>query len=253
MPRMRWVRLWTQETLYGTTNRELTLEERAIWFELLCLAGDSSEPGTICVSPGVSFTEHQLSGILGAPPATLRKAIAKLTEVNKVSVNGTGCIQIVNWDRYQGFDRQEYQKLYMVGYRNKERKTNSKPSEGETNSKPSNRREGKGGEKTRSTTPHPSPHKKQQPQNIRVSSLGDDPVFLQELAVKFPQLDIHLELVACDDHWGNRVKAPKKAFINWLQRAVQFRAERSNDGRPGTNRSVPGNRPAGAFADLADN
>lgn len=254
MPRMRWVRLWTQETLYGTTNRELTLEERAIWFEMLALAGDSPTPGIICVSPGVSFTDAQLSSILGASEALIRQAKTKLSdpEINKININGTGCIQIANWPRYQAeFNREEYQREYMRSYRKRKtnaRKTNVPKSQQQT------RTEGKGREQTRSTTPHPSPQKMQKPQKeIRVSSLSEDPVFLQELAVKFPQLDIHLELVACDDHWGTRVKAPKKAFINWLQRALQFRTERSSNGRLGKDRSVPGNRPAGAFADLEDN
>jgi len=56
MPRKRWIKLWTQETLYGTTSTELSLSEQAIWFKLLALAGDSPEPGKVCVAPGVAYT-----------------------------------------------------------------------------------------------------------------------------------------------------------------------------------------------------
>jgi phage replication O-like protein O len=59
----------------------------------------------------------------------------------------------------------------------------------------------------------------------RVEHLKNDPEFLGQLAAKFPGLDMELELVACDDHWGTRVRAPKKAFINWLKKAAEFAKE----------------------------
>lgn len=123
---MRWVKLWTQETLYGTTNRELTLEERAIWFEMLALAGDSPVPGIICVSPDVSFTDAQLSQILDAPLDLIERTKVKLAspEIGKITVNSNGFIHIRNWDRYQSdFDRASYQREYMRDYR--KRKTNT--------------------------------------------------------------------------------------------------------------------------------
>ncbi len=155
MPRMRWVRLWTQETLYGTTNRELTLEERAIWFEMLALAGDSPTPGIICVSPGVSLTDAQLSSILDAPEALIRQAKTKLSDpqINKININGTGCIQIVNWSRYQSeFDRESYQREYMRSYR--ERKSYTRKSN-VGKSQQQNRTEGKGREQKRRNPPSP--------------------------------------------------------------------------------------------------
>lgn len=67
MTRKRWVKLWTQETLYGTTSQELELDEQAIWFKLLALAGDSVEPGKIEVAPGIPMTDEQIAGTIKAP------------------------------------------------------------------------------------------------------------------------------------------------------------------------------------------
>ena len=117
------MRLWTQETLYGTTFTELSLEERAIWFELLCLAGDSMTPGVICVSPSIPFTDDQLSKILGASLDLVRLTVNKLSspDINKISVNGNGFISIINWAKYQErFDKTEYQREYMQRKRAKE-------------------------------------------------------------------------------------------------------------------------------------
>ena len=62
MPRKRWVKLWTQETLYGTTSEELKLDEQAIWFKLLALAGDSPEPGRVEVAPGLPYSSIPCHG-----------------------------------------------------------------------------------------------------------------------------------------------------------------------------------------------
>lgn len=122
MPRRRWIKLWTQEMLYGTTSQELDLAEQAIWFKFLALAGDSPEPGQICVAPGIPFTEEQLVAILGAPIPTLRGAIEKMVKFEKIIIND-GIIHIVNWLKYQTtFDRDEYMREYMHDRRERERK-----------------------------------------------------------------------------------------------------------------------------------
>jgi hypothetical protein len=119
--RRRWIKLWTQETLYGTTSRELDLAEQAIWFKFLAAAGDSPEPGKIEVAPGVPYTADQLSKIVGAPTDLLRQAMAKMIVAEKITVN-TDVISITNWDRYQAeFDRRDYMRAYMQERRKREK------------------------------------------------------------------------------------------------------------------------------------
>ena len=126
MTRKRWIKLWTQETLYGTTSQELELDEQAIWFKLLALAGDSVEPGKIEVAPGIPMTDGQIAGTVKSPLDVWLRTKQRLQDpdVDKISIN-QGIIHITNWEKYQSeFDRTEYMRQYMRDYRKS--KTNSK-------------------------------------------------------------------------------------------------------------------------------
>jgi len=154
MPRRRWIKLWTQETLYGTTSEELLADEQACWFKLLALAGDSPEPGRVEVAPGVPMTDEQIAGILKVPLEVWMRAKDRLQhpDVDKIFIN-RGIIHIKNWDKYQGeFDKTEYMREYMREYR--QRKTNNKTNSKTANSKTveQNRTEGRGGEQNNTTT-----------------------------------------------------------------------------------------------------
>lgn len=126
MPRRRWIKLWTQELLYGTTSRELELNQQAIWLKLLAMAGDSPEPGKVEVAPGIPMTDEQIAGILTAPIDLWERTKERLQEpdVDKITVN-EGIIYIKNWDRYQAaFDREAYMREYMPQYRKRKKGKN---------------------------------------------------------------------------------------------------------------------------------
>ena len=151
MPRKRWIKLWTQETLYGTTSQELELDEQAIWFKLLALAGDSPEPGKVEIAPGIPITDQQIARIMNAPLAVWLKTKQRLLDpdVDKIHIN-EGIIYVTNWEKYQGeFDRAEYMKDYMRNYRKSKRKTNSKTANSKTVEQ--NRGEGRGREQNATT------------------------------------------------------------------------------------------------------
>lgn len=118
MPRRQWIKLWTQEVIHGTTLKELEPDERAVWFELLCVAGDSIIPGKICISIDCPYTEEQLCKLLNVNSKLLQKAFTTLKKVDKIRANGTGIIEVVNFEKYQGSeseinDRRVYMKEYM--------------------------------------------------------------------------------------------------------------------------------------------
>jgi len=100
MPRKRWIKLWTQETLYGTTVKELDPAERWVWLGFLALAGDSIEPGKIQIAPGIPWTDAQLAQLLDVPISTLQTAREKMIEHNKITIN-SDIINITNWNKYQ--------------------------------------------------------------------------------------------------------------------------------------------------------
>ena len=115
--RRRWIKLWTQESLYGSISQELEPAERWAWIGLLLMAGDSMSNGMVSIAPGVPYTDEQIAKILALPLNDWQAAKAKMVQVNKIEVNGTGIIKIVKWDEYQGFDRLGYQREYMRGVR----------------------------------------------------------------------------------------------------------------------------------------
>lgn len=128
MPRRRWIKLWTQELLYGTTSRELELAEQAIWLKLLAMAGDSPEPGKVEVAPGIPMTDEQIAGILNAPIGLWQQTKVKLQQpdIDKIFIN-LGIIHIKNWDKYQAaFDKTDYMREYMERKRREERETRGK-------------------------------------------------------------------------------------------------------------------------------
>jgi len=155
MPRRRWIKLWTQESLYGSISRELDPDERWAWIGLLLLAGDSIELGKVCAAPRIPWTDKQIADILQIPESTWLAAKEKMLLHEKIENHG-GILSIVNWDKYQGeFDKAEYMRDYMREYRKTMRKTNSKT----VNSKATNcktveqtRPEGRGGEQSTITT-----------------------------------------------------------------------------------------------------
>jgi hypothetical protein len=125
--RRRWIKLWTQETIHGTTMQELTPEERGIWFPLLALAGDSPIPGKVCIAENVPYTDSQLAGILNCNIELFNRTRDKLIKVNKIKCNGNGIIEVCNFLKYQGtFDQSAYMTEYMPQYRKgiRRRKTN---------------------------------------------------------------------------------------------------------------------------------
>jgi len=116
--RRRWIKVWTQELLYGTTSKELTLEEQAVWVKFLALAGDSPVPGIVCLAPDVPYPLPSLAKVIGTETDILEHALKKMVEVGKVTIND-GVIHISNWGKYQEFDRVAYMREYMENYRRK--------------------------------------------------------------------------------------------------------------------------------------
>jgi len=155
MPRRRWIKLWTQESLYGSISRELDPDERWAWIGLLLLAGDSIELGKVCAAPGIPWTDKQIADILQIPESTWLAAKEKMLLHEKIENHG-GILSIVNWDKYQGeFDKAEYMRDYMREYRKTMRKTNSKTVNSKTandKTEEQNRGEGRGTEDILTTT-----------------------------------------------------------------------------------------------------
>lgn len=105
---MKWIRLWVDEVVKGTTFDELNLAERGLWWSLLLLAGDSLNPGIVEIRKEVAFTHETLASVVNCDRKILRKYIKKLISVGKIAQLKDGRLQIVNWKKYQT----RYEKYY---------------------------------------------------------------------------------------------------------------------------------------------
>ena len=99
--RRKWVKLWTYESLTGTLREELTPAERSVWWDFLALAGESPEPGTICIYPKIGFSDQQLCELLRIDMQLLKDARSKLLETGRITMNENGIIHIQKWKQYQ--------------------------------------------------------------------------------------------------------------------------------------------------------
>ena len=127
---MKWIRIWTEETLEGSTFEEMggctkSLAFRGIWFSLITLAGNSSIPGKICFTEKTGYSINQLSDKLKINEKLLEEALNFLSgkEINKIEIiknKNELIIKIINWIRYQ--TEYERQKKYRdKGFGDKKR------------------------------------------------------------------------------------------------------------------------------------
>lgn len=102
MGRRTWIKIYCDKWLRGSIRGE-NLETRAIWIDILSLAGDSAygDDGVISVAPGCGYTDQQIAKILGIPVQLWKKTKKKLQKTERISNNKSGEIIITNWKSYQ--------------------------------------------------------------------------------------------------------------------------------------------------------
>ena len=103
---MRWIKLYTNETLRGSIRFQLTMEEQGIWFNLLCMAGESRSPGIIQASPGVGYPVEFIAAQLRIPKKLLENTLTKLAKQERLTIDGKG-IRVINWSDYQSVSIKE--------------------------------------------------------------------------------------------------------------------------------------------------
>lgn len=100
--RRTWIKLYVNQTLRESTFKELSPDERFVWFGFLLLAADSpTDGGQIALGDDVGYTDSQLASILKCEVSLIVKAKKKLKTFEKIRVHKNGIIEIVNWKKYQ--------------------------------------------------------------------------------------------------------------------------------------------------------
>jgi len=140
---MKWFKIYGEKWFIGSTRWELTIEQRAVWVDLLARASINDTPGQIDY-----FSLKQLADQFNVPLKLLKSTIKRCIEEKKINLlPKKRIILILSWKKYQS----EYQR--QVPYRKQDR-SNSKVTN--INDKACNkvtlRKEGEGEEKRKDKT-----------------------------------------------------------------------------------------------------
>ena len=98
-----WFPFWVDKWIFGSMRIECSLEERAIWVDLLALA--SKDEGYIRANEETPYPILQLAGMLIVPEDILKKAINKFVRLGKIKREKNKTLYIAKWDKYQFSDR----------------------------------------------------------------------------------------------------------------------------------------------------
>lgn len=110
MSSVKWIKLFVD--LFG--NRKIkqirTLPDGnalvVIWLQLLCLAGQTNDGGSIYFSKGIPYTDEMLSTEFGFPVSTIRLALNTFESFCMLE-NVGNVLLISNWEKYQSVDKLE--------------------------------------------------------------------------------------------------------------------------------------------------
>ncbi len=100
-----WFPWWPEKWLWGSIRIECTIEERAIWVDLLCIA--AKDDGHIRANEETPYPIEQLAGLLVVPKETLASAIEKFINLKdkdgkgKLTRTKEGTLYVTKWEDYQ--------------------------------------------------------------------------------------------------------------------------------------------------------
>lgn len=76
-----------------------------IWIMLLSMAGKCNAGGMIYITESVPFTEEDLADELGFEVGTIRLAMTAFRELDMISTDDAGFINVNGWEEYQNTDK----------------------------------------------------------------------------------------------------------------------------------------------------
>lgn len=105
--RRTWVKFFITGWLHGSIRWQLAPDERSVWADLICLAGECSQEGRISDNDDRAYPRDFIANQLNIPPELLDRTIAKCRHEGRIA-DDDNVIIIVNWGKYQSeYDRQK--------------------------------------------------------------------------------------------------------------------------------------------------
>ena len=103
--RQPYIKIYPLQCLSGSIRYQLDVDERSVWYDLLCFAAICSQPGVISDSDGRAHPHNFIANRLNIPLDLLERTLKKCITEGRISENSSG-IKIVHWADYQS----EYQR-----------------------------------------------------------------------------------------------------------------------------------------------
>ena len=98
-----WFPFWVDKWIFGSMRIECTVEERAIWIDLLALA--AKDDGYIRANENIPYPLEQLSGMLRIPADRLKRAVNKFVRLKKLTRLTNKTLRITEYKKYQFTNR----------------------------------------------------------------------------------------------------------------------------------------------------
>jgi len=92
-------------------REQLEPDERGVWYDLIILSARCRVPGIIASNETEPMSHRRIAGILNISEELLERTLKKCQEQERISINETGLIIILNWSKYQS----EYQRQKQSG------------------------------------------------------------------------------------------------------------------------------------------
>ena len=105
--RRAWVKLYITGILHGSIRWQLEPDERSVFIDLLCMAGECSKEGKICDNDSLPFPRSYIANHLNIATELLERTIKKCIDTKRIDEED-GVLVITNWTSYQSeYERQK--------------------------------------------------------------------------------------------------------------------------------------------------
>lgn len=99
-----WIKWHTKETLYGSFTEE-SPESLGFFVKLCCYSAESRYPGYIQSEYQKGIGHFKLAAIFNIPEELFGTLLENQVKMERVTVNGTGVIDILKWEKYQSIPK----------------------------------------------------------------------------------------------------------------------------------------------------
>ena len=105
--RQAWVKVYITGWLYGSVRWDLKPEERSVWTDLICLAGECGKGGKICDNDGKPYPLGYIAHVFNVSEKLLLRTIEKCKAQERLT-DDDGVLCLTNWKVYQSeYERQK--------------------------------------------------------------------------------------------------------------------------------------------------